>query len=176
MNAEFLKNFKVGEQPLSQEVVDAILAENARDVAELESVRQQLQTATDGLKAFEGVDVQELQGRITALQNDLKTADDKHKAELADMAFNHALEAAITAARGRSTKAITALLDVEALKSSKNQEADIKAALEAVQKDAAYLFDTGTKPPPYAAGTGAGGYQPDDAIHAIRSAAGLKNE
>ena len=77
------------------------------------------------------------------------------------MAFDHALEAAITGANGRNAKAIRALLDVDTLKSSKNQEADIKAALEAVQKDNGYLFDDGSTPPPYAGGTGTHKQQPN---------------
>ena len=77
------------------------------------------------------------------------------------MAFDHALEAAITGAKGRNAKAIRALLDVDTLKSSKNQEADIKAALEAVQKDNGYLFDDGSAPPPYAGGTGTHKQQPN---------------
>ena len=161
MTREFLENFKVGDQALPAEIVDAILAENGRDVAELEAVRTQLQTATDGLKAFEGVDVQELQGKIANLQNDLKTAQDKHKTEMADMAFNHALEAAITGAKGRSVKAILGELGddkVAALKGSKNQAADIKAALDGLAKENSWLFDTGETPPPYSAGTGTGTY------------------
>ena len=176
MTREFLENFKVGDQALPAEIIDAIFAENGRDVAELESVRTQLKTAEDGLKAFEGVDVQDLQGKITALQNDLKDAKDKHAAEVADMAFNHTLESAIAGAKGRSVKAIRALLDVDTLKASKNQAADIKTALDGLMKESAFLFDTGETPPPYAAGTGVGGYKGDDAIRAIRSAAGLKNE
>ena len=31
MKTEFLQNFKVGEQPLTKEIIDAILAENGRD-------------------------------------------------------------------------------------------------------------------------------------------------
>ena len=64
------------------------------------------------------------------------------------------LMAAITAAKGRNAKAISALLDVEKLKKSTNQDADIKDALEALKKDNAYLFEDDSTPPPYAGGTG----------------------
>lgn len=64
------------------------------------------------------------------------------------MEFSHALDAAITGAKGKSTKAIRALLDIDTLRSSKNQETDIKAALEALRKDSGYLFDDGKTPPP----------------------------
>lgn len=165
MEAKFLQNFKVGGQPLTQEIIDAILAENTRDVeaavapyADYDSVKDQLKTAKEGLKAFEGVDVAQLQGQITALQNDLAAKETAHQAQLADMAFDHALEAAITGMKGRNAKGIRANLDLEALKASKNQEADIKTALEGLKKSDSYLFGSDETPPPYAAGTGTGAY------------------
>ena len=158
MKPEFLKNLKVGDQQLTQEVVDAILAEHQRIVAanttEITSLKDQLQTAKDGLKAFDGVDVAQLQGQITKLKQDLEDKDAAHQAELANMAFDRALDAAITGAKGRNAKAIKALLDLDALRGSKNQEADIKSALEGLQKDSGYLFDTGNVPPNLAPGPG----------------------
>lgn len=161
MKAEFLQNFKVGDTPLPKEVIDAILAENGRDVAEAvkpfadyESIKSQLATAKEGLKAFEGVDVKDLQGQVANLTKAMADKEAEHQKQLADMAFDGVLKDAITAAKGRSDKAIRALLDVEALKASKDQTADIKAALEGLKKDSGYLFETDETPPPYAAGTG----------------------
>ena len=78
MKREFLQNFKVGDQPLPKEIIDAILDEHSRSIgaikAEKESLATQLQTAKDGLKAFEGVDVKDLQGQITKLQQELASA------------------------------------------------------------------------------------------------------
>ena len=163
MKREFLQNFKVGDQPLPKEIIDEIMAENGRDIesakkpfADYDSIKEQLQTAKDGLKAFEGVDVAQLQSKVTELQGKLDAKDAEWQGKLADMAFDHALESAITGAKGKSAKAIRALLDVDALKGSKNQEADIKAALECLKKDSGYLFDDGKNPPPYSGGTGTG--------------------
>ena len=167
MKAEFLQNFKVGEAPLPKEVIDAILAENDRDVeaakkpfADYESIKEQLTTAREGLKAFEGVDVKDLQGQVAKLTKDLEDKESAHQAQLAELEFDGALKDAITAARGRSVKAIRAELDVDTLRASKNRETDIKAALEALKKDSGYLFEANETPPPYAAGTGTGG-RPD---------------
>lgn len=164
MKAEFLQNFKVGDTPLPKEVVDAILAENTRDVevavkpfADYEAIKAQLATATEGLKAFQGVDVKDLQGQIATLQGKLDTQAKEHAAQVADLAFDGTLKEAITAARGRSAAAILGELGEEkitALKASKNQAADIKAALEGLKKDSGYLFEADETPPPYAAGTG----------------------
>ena len=156
MKAEFLQNFKVGDAPLPKEVIEAILAENGRDVeeakkpfADYDSIKEQLRTATEGLEAFKGVDVKDLQGQVTKLTKDLSDQAEAHKKRLADLAFEGVLKEAITAARGRNTKAIAALLDVDALKASKDQTADIKSALDALKKDSGYLFDSEETPPPY---------------------------
>lgn len=42
---------------------------------------------------------------------------------------------------------------MDTLKASKNQEADIKTSLEGLQKESGYLFDTGTPPSNFAAGS-----------------------
>lgn len=182
MKAEFLQNFKVGDAPLPKEVIDAILAENDRDVeaakkpfADYESIKEQLATAKEGLKAFEGTDVKDLQNQVEKLTRDLSDKEAEHKKQLADLAFDGVLKEAITAARGRNDKAIRALLDVDALKASKDQSADIKVALETLKKDSAYLFESDETPPPYAAGTGTGGRQ-SGGMDAIRAAAGLPVE
>ena len=163
MKRDFLQNFKVGDQPLPKEIIDEIMAENGRDIeaakkpfADYDSIKEQLQTAKDGLKAFEGVDIAQLQSKVTELQGKLDAKDTEWQGKLADMEFDHALESAITGAKGKSVKAIRAMLDVDTLKGSKNQEADIKAALESLKKDSGYLFDDGQIPPPYAGGTGTG--------------------
>ena len=185
MKREFLQNFKIGDQPLTKEIIDQIMAENGRDIeaakkpyADYDDIKSQLQTARDGLKAFEGVDVKDLQGQITKLQGDLATKDKEMQAKLADLSFEGELKDAITGAKGRNAKAIMALLDMETLKKSKDRSKDITAALEALKKDSGYLFedDQGT-PPPYAAGTGTNGAGGKDDLTAVfRAAAGLKND
>ena len=164
MKREFLQNFKVGDQPLTKEIIDAIMEENGRDIeaakapfADYQSIKDQLQTAKDGLKAFEGVDVQQLQGEITKLQGQLTAKDTEWQGKIDAMNFESKVKDAITTARGKNVKAISALLDMEALKASKNQDADIKTALEGLKKDSGYLFDSEETPPPYSAGAGTGG-------------------
>lgn len=162
MKTEFLQNFKVGDQALPKEIIDAILAENGRDIenakkpfADYDHIKEQLKTAQDGLKAFEGVDVAKLQGEITTLQSKLTGKDKEWQEKLDGMAFDSKIKDAITAAKGKSVKAIAALLDLDTLRQSKNQDADIKAAVDALKAgEYSYQFDTATVPPPYATGTG----------------------
>ena len=163
MKREFLQNFKVGEQALPKEIIDAIMEENGRDIesakkpfADYESLKEQLKAAKDGLAAFKDVDVDKLQGKITELTGQLADKGKQWQEKLDGMAFDGRIKDAITAAKGRNAKAIAALLDTDALRTSKNQETDIKAALDALKKDNGYLFETET-PPPYASGTGTQG-------------------
>ena len=184
MKTEFLQNFKVGDQALPKEIIDAILAENGRDIenakkpfADYEAVKDQLKAAKDGLKAFENVDVSAIQGKVTELQSQLSKKDQEWQDKLEGMAFDGRIKDAITAAKGRNAKAIAALLDIPALRSSKNQEADIKAALDSVRAENGYLFEEDA-PARYASGTGtqqmSGKYTAEE--NKIRAAAGLKVE
>lgn len=179
MKREFLENLKVGETALTKDVIDTIMAENGSDIeaakkpfADYDHIKEQLKTAQDGLKAFEGVDVAKLQGEITTLQGKLDDKDKEWQGKLDAMAFDGKIKDAITAAKGRSVKAISALLDLDALRGSKNQDADLKTALEALQKESGYLFDDGSTPPPYNPGSGNGGGKPTG-IDALFAAAGV---
>lgn len=184
MKTDFLQNFKVGDQALPKEIIDAILAENGRDIeaakkpfADYESVKEQLKTAKEGLKAFEGVSVEDLQGKIATLTGQLADKDKQWQEKLDGMAFDGRIKEAITAAKGRNATAITSLLDLATLRASKNQDGDIKAALEKLKETEAYLFEEDT-PGQYASGTGTkqmgGKYSAEE--NAIRAAAGLKAE
>lgn len=156
MKTEFLQNLKVNDQPLPKEVIDAILAENGRDIeaakkpfADYDTIKQQLKDAQATLQGIQdqGTDLETARKNAQDWEKKYNDAITAHQQELADRDFRQLLETAITGAKGKNTKAIAALLDVDALKGSKNQEADIKAALEALKKDSGYLFDTETPPP-----------------------------
>ena len=78
--------------------------------------------------------------------------------ELADLRFEHLLDAAIGEKKGRSAKAIRAMLDLESLRASEQPEQDIRSALDRLKQDSGYLFET-QPPAVYAPGAGAGSFQ-----------------
>ena len=165
MKREFLQNLKVGDQPLTKEVIDAIMAENGRDIeaakkpfADYDTIKNQLDEAQKTIQGFKDQDIEGVRKSAKEWEDKYNKAIEDHKAQLADMDFEKRVEGAISTAKGKSAKAIKALLDIPTLKASKNQDADIKTALEALQKESGYLFDTdGGTPPPYSAGAGTGG-------------------
>ena len=162
MKREFLQNFKVNDQELPKEIIDAIMQENGRDIesakkpfADYETIKQQLATAQDTIKGFEGQDIEGVRKSAKEWEDKYNQALAEHKQQMDDLAFDGILKDAILAAKGKNDKAIRALLDVDTLKTSKNQAQDIKAALETLQKDSGYLFgDDQATPPPYAGFTG----------------------
>ena len=147
MKREFLQGLKVGENPLPKEVIDAIMAENGRDIetlkaryADYETLQEQLsQAETEAAKHW---------------QEQLNQQVDTHRREMSELIFSHNLEKAILSAKGRNATAIAALLDIDTLKSSENQTADLEQALQNLKQECSYLFQSET-PPPYARGTGA---------------------
>ena len=177
MKREFLENLKVGDLALTKEVIDAIMAENGRDIeaakkpfADYDAIKEQLETAKNGLKAFDGIDVSKLNDKIAELTSQLSEKDGEWQKKIADMEFDGLVKDAITAAKGKNHKAITALLDVDALRASKNQSADLKAAMEALEKENGYLFGDDQVPPPYSAGAGSSGasaYSAEDSMRAV---------
>lgn len=144
-------------QEATEEQITALLDINSKDIGNMKQERDayktQLEAAQETLKGFEGVDVGQLQGEIRKLTGDIETMKTTHQRELADRDFNDSLKAAITAAGGRSEKAVMAMLDVDKLRESKNQDADIAAALETVKKENDYLFQTGGTTPRVVAST-----------------------
>lgn len=160
MKREFLQNLKVGEEALPKEVIDAIMDENGRDIQAARDTAVKpyadYQTIKDENERLKKAQSDGLVDGKSAQQwkEDYDQAVADHKKEMEGVSFQHVLEAAITGARGKNVKAITALLDVETLKGSEDQQKAINAALEGLKKDSGYLFDDEAAPPPYSRGTG----------------------
>ena len=118
---------------------------NADLAAEKEKTSTQ-ETTIAGLKKdlgeFKDADVSGMKQKIEDLEKDIQTKDAAHKQEIADRDFNDLLKDSISAAKGRNATAITACLDVDTLKASKNQKEDIASALKALseREDCKMLF------------------------------------
>ncbi len=146
MKRELLQGLKVGDSPLPKELIDAIMAENGRDI---EAVKARYSD-------YEALQAQLEQAETAAAKHweeKLNSQVDTHRREMSDLIFSHNLDKAILSAKGRNPKAIAALLDIEKLKASENQTADLEQALQHLKEDCGYLFQSET-PPPYARGTG----------------------
>ena len=141
MKREDVKNKIPG---ITEEQLNWIMQENGADInreksaaaalqTRLDNANAQLKTAQDGLKAFDGVDVAGLQEQVTKLKADMKAQAD-------GFAFDNALDTAILGKKGRSVKAVRALLDVDGLKGSADRTADIAKALDEAAKANPWAF------------------------------------
>lgn len=142
MKREDVKNKIPG---ITEEQLNWIMQENGNDVnrekaaatalqAQLDNANAQLKTAQDGLKAFEGKKKpEEYEAELAKLQADLKAQAD-------GFAFDNALDTAILGKKGRSVKAVRALLDVDSLKGSADRSADIAKALDEAAKANPWAF------------------------------------
>ncbi|MDC7289582.1 phage scaffolding protein [Blautia schinkii] len=178
-----MKKEVLQELGLTEEQITAVLKENETDLAaehkktqsaelERDNYKGQLETAQTALKEFEGVDVKELQGKIQTLTNDMAAKEAEYQGKIADMQFTDLLKGEIQKRGGRNEKAIMGILDVNALKESKDQSKDITAALDAIKESDAYLF--GSDEPidnPVILGGGTGGIDSNTAT--LRAAMGL---
>lgn len=166
--------------------------ENYKTVTDYDNQTKKLDAANDTIKAndtamkdlqdkldgFKDVDVSGLNQRIKDLETEKANIQKDYDARIADRDFNDLVKESISAVNGKNAKAITALLDVETLKASKNQKEDIAAALKALteKEDSKMLFG---EPEPKPAGTGnligrvngSGGASTEEA--AMRAAMGL---
>lgn len=153
---------------------DKAVAENYKTSAEFEkkvnrltedlnAEKQRADDAVETLKGFEGKDFD----AITKDRDEWKRKHDEaianHKKEQEDREFNELLETSIAEAKGKSAKAIIALLDTDKLRTSKNQKADLVSALEALRTESGYLFDDNGGNPKFAdpKGTGDPGAKPE---------------
>ena len=166
MKREFLQNLKVGEEALPKEVIDAIMEENGRDITKAKTDAVKPYSDYDDIKKErDTLKAQQTDGTVdgkTAAQwkEDYDNAVAGHQKELDGIKFQGVLDSAIAAAKGRNPKAITALLDVETLRGSEDQQKAITEALEGLKKESSYLFEEAGTPPPYARGTGTGNPAP----------------
>lgn len=90
-------------------------------------------------------DSEELKKQIEALQNDNKTKDEAHAAEIKQIKIDAAVDKALADAKAKNPKAVKALLDLAKAEISddgtiKGLDAQIKTLSEA--EDSKFLFDT----------------------------------
>ena len=147
---------------------DKAVAENYKTAAEFEkkvnrltedlnAATKRADTAEETLKGFEGKDFDAITKDRDEWQRKHNELVESHKRETEEREFNEGLSAAISEAKGKNAKAIMALLDLDKLRGSKNQEKDIKAALDSLRTESGYLFDDNGGAPAFTDPKGNGG-------------------
>jgi hypothetical protein len=91
-------------------------------------------------------DVEALNKLVEQLQLSNKELEENHSKEMHNLQFNFALEGALTNAKSKNNKALKALLNMDNIKYQEGKLEGLQEQIEALQKDASYLFDLETTP------------------------------
>ena len=148
MKREFLKNME-----LTDEQIDAIMAENGKDVNGLKEQVNSLTTEKDGLqsqlterdtqlKDLKGKvkDSDELTTEIEQLQKANKEAKEKYEADLTAQQKSFLVDKALASAGARNAKAVSSLLDLDSVEVKDGQLTGLDDQLKALRESDGYMF------------------------------------
>ena len=128
-----------------QAELNKAVAKNYKTIVEHENkvnkLTEERDTAVETLKGFEGKDFDAITKERDEWKRKHDEMEEQHRKEAEEREFNSLLTAAISEAKGKNAKAISALLDLDKLRTSKNQQSDMKAALDALRTESGYLFE-----------------------------------
>ena len=89
---------------------------------------------------------EDLLNQIKDLQALNKQTTTDYENKINQMQFDYALEGALTNAKSKNNKALKALLDMNSIKYQEGKLEGLQEQIEALQKDASYLFDLNNAP------------------------------
>lgn len=142
MKREFLLTLNQNGEPLSKEVVDAIMAEHGKDIERLKGKFSDYDTLKE--KAAMADSSQDWEKKF-------REAESSHENQVKELRFRHQLEKEVHRLGGRNQKAIEALLDLDALREDPSA---VEQALLQVKSTCGYLFSEEEKAPSLAWGAG----------------------
>ena len=160
MIQEILKNCGVDEEK-TNEIVKAmseakIYTTNLENVDvrynKLQEQKKQLEEASKNYEkqlkdlSKNNADVEALNKLVEQLQLSNKELEENHSKEMYNLQFDFALESALNNAKCKNNKALRALLDMNSIKYQEGKLEGLNTQIEALQKDASYLFDLETAP------------------------------
>lgn len=171
-----MKTEELKEIGLTDDQIKKVFAINGKDIekanSDLKKAQEDLKAANDEkeqlnkaieatkneLKKFDGVDVEAFKTQIKDLNDQMEKQKQDFEKQNQERAFLSKIDEKITGLKGKNSKAIRALLDLDVLRESKNQDKDIDDALKKIADDNKYMFgDVEPINNPSVGGTGGNG-------------------
>lgn len=163
---------------LTDEQATSVFALNGKDIeatkakfADYEDIKAQLSEANKAIEDFKGMDIESVKKSAEEYKAKFEQAEADATKKLSELQFNHALEAALSGAKSKNTKAVRALLDMDGLKQNGDDIVGLKEQLEKIKTENSYLFEDDTPAPTFAKSTGGGA--PVGEPDTLRKAMGL---
>ncbi|HWQ76562.1 MAG TPA: phage scaffolding protein [Syntrophomonas sp.] len=125
------KDIKLGNLATGQYVDKAKLDGK---IGELNTANQTIKDLQEAVKKFDGVDVEKL-------KKDAADWETKYNADIGKMKLDSALEMALVAGKAKNSKAVKALLDMDAIKLDGDKLLGLDDQLTKLKTDSAYLFE-----------------------------------
>lgn len=127
-----MKKEELLELGLTEEQIQGVFKLNGQDINSIKSER-------DNLKS----ELEVANNKISELGDyeDVKSEVEKYKNEISDLKLNHSIENSLMKSKVKNPKAAKALLDIEALKNSKNFDSDLENQIKSMKESDSYLFE-----------------------------------
>lgn len=127
-----MKKEELLELGLTEEQIQGVFKLNGQDINSIKSER-------DNLKS----ELEVANNKISELGDyeDVKSEVEKYKNEISDLKLNHSIENSLMKSKVKNPKAAKALLDMEALKNSKNFDSDLENQIKSMKESDSYLFE-----------------------------------
>ena len=128
-----MKKEELLELGLTEEQIQGVFKLNGQDINSIKSER-------DNLKS----ELEVANNKISELGDyeNVKSEVEKYKNEISDLKLNHSIENSLMKSKVKNPKAAKALLDMEALKNSKNFDSDLENQIKSMKESDSYLFET----------------------------------
>lgn len=105
-------------------------------------LESRLNEANKTIEDFKVLDIEGVKKSAEEWKEKAKQAEQEAGEKIAAIEFEHQISDAIRAVKGRDAIGIKANLDLEKLRSSKNQTEEIKSALEKLKSEKDYYFES----------------------------------
>lgn len=159
MKTEFLKELGITEQA----TIDAIMAQNGKDINHAKSQQSTLETKVSDLetqladrdkqlkdlKASVG-DNEQLTKKISELEDANKNAATEYENKIANIQKTHAIENGVRDSKAKNSKAVMALLDIDKITFENGEVKGLSEQLEGLKtnEDTSFLFGESDPKPP----------------------------
>ena len=129
-----MKKEELLELGLNEEQIQGVFKLNGQDInsikSERDNLKSELEVANNKISDFEKINVDEIKAEV-----------EKYKNEISNLKLDHSIENSLLKSKVKNPKAAKALLDMEALKNSKNFDSDLENQIKSMKESDSYLFE-----------------------------------
>ena len=184
---EILKSQNIELNDEQSKAIEKEVSENYKTIADYQKQKDKLDVANTQLKDtrdafeefkkdFDGVDVNDLKGKVNTLTQQLADKDNESQSKLNDLEMRYKAKDGLRGRNCIDVDLAMTQIDFAELAKSKNQDEDLEKILDGIQENKKMLFQE-QEPKPIGGiniGGGTGGSNIDDYDNKLRMAMGLE--